>query len=496
MSSRSNGFRGRLAVIVLGVVVSGAAVASARAAELAVVGGTGAPGASVAVTLRLTGSDTRAVNAGADIAFVSSSVSVAFENCSIASRLQTTHLLAGRLLPSGALNLEIVLLGTPVDPPPLGDGDLASCTFQILPGAPAGPSALTIQGPLLGDKEGAELPVSVSNGSIQIGGGPTPTATETPKPPTGTPGTPTRTPTRTTTRTVTETAAPTSTRTVGPSATVTQTVEPSGCAGDCDGNGNVTVDELIKGVNIALGTAGIELCPSFDTNESESVTVEELIKGVNNALSGCKQPGSTPTRTVSHGPSSTATRSQTPTASATATLTRTRTGTATRSVTPRPPVLHVSTTTGQAGNEVEFVATLETNGNVVAGTQNDLAFDSLRIPVVARLDGDPDCTVNAGLGADSLFGFQPPGCSGVACSGIRALVFGSPVAIPDGAELYRCTVRIAADAPAATYPLTVSGVVMSNPDGIGFPGASGTNGAVIVSAGVAGTPTPMPTAPF
>jgi len=162
MSSRANRFRGRLAVVILAVVASFAAVTTAESAELAVVGGTGALGASAVVTLRLSGSDTQAVTAGVDIAFVSSSVSAAFENCSIASRLQTTHLLAGRLLPSGALNLEIVLLGTPADPPPLGDGDLASCTFQILPGAPAGPSALTIQGPLLGDKEGMELPVTVA----------------------------------------------------------------------------------------------------------------------------------------------------------------------------------------------------------------------------------------------------------------------------------------------------------------------------------------------
>lgn len=70
--------------------------------------------------------------------------------------------------------------------------------------------------------------------------------------------------------------------------TVTRTVEPSGCAGDCDGGGTVTVDELIKGVNIALGTLGIEHCASFDTNGSNSVTVEELVKAVNNALTGCR----------------------------------------------------------------------------------------------------------------------------------------------------------------------------------------------------------------
>ncbi|HVM95818.1 MAG TPA: hypothetical protein VMT89_05485, partial [Candidatus Acidoferrales bacterium] len=37
-------------------------------------------------------------------------------------------------------------------------------------------------------------------------------------------------------------------------------------AGDCDGSGSVTIDEIITGVNIALGDSPLSLCPSFDTN--------------------------------------------------------------------------------------------------------------------------------------------------------------------------------------------------------------------------------------
>jgi hypothetical protein len=59
------------------------------------------------------------------------------------------------------------------------------------------------------------------------------------------------------------------------------------CAGDCNGDGAVTVDELIKGVNIALGTAPLDQCPSFDANGDLVVTVDELIRAVNNALAGC-----------------------------------------------------------------------------------------------------------------------------------------------------------------------------------------------------------------
>jgi hypothetical protein len=59
------------------------------------------------------------------------------------------------------------------------------------------------------------------------------------------------------------------------------------CAGDCGADGEVTVNELIVGVNIALGTATLAQCNSFDTNTDGEVTVNELIGAVNNALNGC-----------------------------------------------------------------------------------------------------------------------------------------------------------------------------------------------------------------
>ena len=49
----------------------------------------------------------------------------------------------------------------------------------------------------------------------------------------------------------------------------------------------MTVDELIKGVNIALGTTSVETCPSFDTDGDGAVTINELIAAVNRALTGC-----------------------------------------------------------------------------------------------------------------------------------------------------------------------------------------------------------------
>jgi hypothetical protein len=340
---------------------------------------------------------------------------------------------------------------------PVGQGPLGVIRVQLAAGAAPGNyplGAMVTQASGTDGKPYAGQFVVQAVGSITVSGGPTATATPTTSRPSAT-------------------RTPTSTTTVRP--TVTQTVEPSGCAGDCDGHGTVTVDELIKGVNIALGTAGIELCASFDTNGSNTVTVEELIKGVNNALSGCAQTGWTPTRT------------QTPARSATVT----------RTVPPLPPLLHVSTVSGPPGEELEFTVTLETKG-WPAGTwvQALITFDPLRIPVAEDLDGSPDCVVNAalGLGSDPIVGWEPSGCVGTACNAVLAQLFSNHVlpVFPDG-ELYRCTVRIAVDAPAGTYPLTVSNVQIYDLDGLAILGASGTNGAVVVEAAPDGSLTVHPT---
>ena len=63
---------------------------------------------------------------------------------------------------------------------------------------------------------------------------------------------------------------------------------PSGvCVGDCDHDHTVTIDELEKGINIALSDLSIDVCPAFDSDSDARVSVDELIKAVNNALDGC-----------------------------------------------------------------------------------------------------------------------------------------------------------------------------------------------------------------
>jgi CSLREA domain-containing protein len=59
------------------------------------------------------------------------------------------------------------------------------------------------------------------------------------------------------------------------------------CVGDCNGDTSVTVDELVRGVNIALGTLRLHVCPSFDRSGDTAVTVDELVHAVAAALNGC-----------------------------------------------------------------------------------------------------------------------------------------------------------------------------------------------------------------
>lgn len=69
------------------------------------------------------------------------------------------------------------------------------------------------------------------------------------------------------------------------------------CVGDCNGDGMVAINELIIGVNIALGNRPVGDCPSFDSNNNGLVAVNELVQAVNAALQGCSGTVPTPTPT-------------------------------------------------------------------------------------------------------------------------------------------------------------------------------------------------------
>jgi len=59
------------------------------------------------------------------------------------------------------------------------------------------------------------------------------------------------------------------------------------CLGDCNNDGSVTIDELVRAVQVALGAATIDDCDAIDNNRDGQVTVNELIRGVAKGLNGC-----------------------------------------------------------------------------------------------------------------------------------------------------------------------------------------------------------------
>jgi hypothetical protein len=80
-------------------------------------------------------------------------------------------------------------------------------------------------------------------------------------------------------------------------AAVVGTGTVGSCVGDCDSSGEVTVNELITLVNIALGTADNSACP-HGIPAAATVDISLIIQAVNNALNGCPAPPASPTPIV------------------------------------------------------------------------------------------------------------------------------------------------------------------------------------------------------
>ncbi|MBI3785777.1 MAG: hypothetical protein HY270_20480 [Deltaproteobacteria bacterium] len=357
---------------------------------------------------------------------------------------------------------------------PIPDGSvLYTCRVNIDAGAPPGTYPLVVSGVVLADPDGNSLSVGPNvNGAVIVG-----------------------------------------------SAQV--------CVGDCNGDHRVSSTEVAACQAIAQGSALIDTCPACDVNGDAQVTIDELAAAETNFVSGC--PGyliptrtptptssATPTMSVTNTPTHTPTWTKTPTP--TPTLTPTRTPTRTPTITPTttasltPTITATPTltavaagvvlgsTTGNPGDTVSIAATLRATGVApgVAGMQNDFSYDSARVAVGSIGTGRPDCAVNPAIdkGA-SAFSFLPIGCSGAACNGVRAIVLSlsnvEPIA--DGAVLYTCNVRIATNAPLSDYPLTVSNVVLTLPDGSkacdssSNPPCAAENGVIMVRRIPTNTPT-------
>src|SRR5262245_43171388 len=75
------------------------------------------------------------------------------------------------------------------------------------------------------------------------------------------------------------------------------TVQAQGvCAGDCGGEDNVGISELVTCVGISLGTITSD-CTACDVDQDGNVEINELILAVNASLCGCPGCATRPTPT-------------------------------------------------------------------------------------------------------------------------------------------------------------------------------------------------------
>jgi FG-GAP-like repeat len=198
---------------------------------------------------------------------------------------------------------------------PIPDGELYRCTFAVLSGTLPEKYQLHVTGAMASDAVGNAIAgLTTRDGSINVLAPDTissvtptltPTATRSATP-TSTPvASPSPSPSPTEMATVSHTPPPTMPPTIVPTVTaapeptttpmpttstaqtVTATVSASSCVGDCDGNNVVTVEELVRAVDITLGATSLP-CARIDRDQNGRVTIDELVTAVGNAIDGCQ----------------------------------------------------------------------------------------------------------------------------------------------------------------------------------------------------------------
>lgn len=188
------------------------------------------------------------------------------------------------------------------------------------------------------------------------------------------------------------------------------------CTGDCDGNGAITVEEIVILANVALGNAPLETCPAGDTDGDQLVTVNEIVAAVIDALGGCTLPPESPTPIATSTPDA-----------------------------PRGPRLDVGSARGAAGSVVAVDVTLSGGMGIVTAAATDIAYDSTRVRV-ARHGDDIACTINPSIGsgtlpAKTLLVGTLPGRGASEILRVGLVSFTSTAPIPDGL-LFTCEIAI------------------------------------------------------
>ncbi len=289
----------------------------------------------------------------------------------------------------------------------------------------------------------------------------------------------------------------------------------SDCGGDCDGNDAVTVDELVQGVNIALGLAPLGDCAALDSSADGVVTIDELVQAVNVALTECPVPTPQPTRAATNTrPTSTSTLPQPTSTPPPPTPSATPRATVFGTPPPTPPLgsasIDIRSAVGMPGSTVDVAVTLASRGVTVTSAGNDIVFD----PTLVNLDSASSCAIDPTIsasapGCESDFYDGPckllqgeirdcdqsPGCppGSEGKRRFRATVFAitNVNPIPD-AVLYSCRFTVA---PGASGVLALQNfrIRAADVDGAVVP-SQGADGQIVVTDPTL-TPIPLPPTP-
>ena len=233
-----------------GVVIQGqrsGGAAGGANPQVAIGNASGAPAGQVTLMISLTKNGTNIVTVLPLILDFDPNV-LALVSCSRAAAVSTGKSISTFLRTAGEVAIQ--LSG---DLETIPDGDIIDCTFTISGSASSGVSPVRFVSANLSDDQFNDFFAMGSDGSVTVNPAQQP---------------------------------PTATQTmVQPTPTPTPPLKP--CIGDCNGDGEVPVNELITMVNIALGTANVSSCTAGDADGSGDITINEIVSAVNNALNGC-----------------------------------------------------------------------------------------------------------------------------------------------------------------------------------------------------------------
>ncbi len=139
-------------------------------------------------------------------------------------------------------------------------------------------------------------------------------------------------------------------------------------------------------------------------------------------------------------------------------------------------VVQVGSAIVQQGSSASINVNLKAIDEQVASVQAEIAFDP-DTPIVS-------CAVNPAINKpDSNFAFLPSGCTvGVDCQAVQAAILSlsNLSTIPNGSELFTCSVDVSSTAHGGVHPLSVIAVGASDPSGRPLDVVA-TDGSVVVT---------------